>query len=115
MASQDPEIRPIPGFDDYGASADGRIWRVTPRPARGRWHHLPVPYALTQFEINGHPAVGVPPRQWPALVGRLVALAWLAAPNSPSAKVRHLDGDRANCAASNLIWSGMASQLRKAA
>ena len=38
-------------------------------------------------------------------INRLVAAAFLNDPPSPTAVVRHQDGNRANCAADNLVWA----------
>lgn len=42
-----PEIRPIEGFENYGVSADGRVWRLT-RAASGPARSRALPWALRQ-------------------------------------------------------------------
>ena len=39
-------IKPIPGYDGYGASADGHIWRITPPRANATSKGRALPYRL---------------------------------------------------------------------
>lgn len=55
---------------------------------------------LSQSLVNGYPRVAI--RRKSFIVHRLVALTFI--PGNPRLHVDHIDGDRANCRASNLRW-----------
>lgn len=87
----------IPGFPHYEASTHGRI----------RSHHREEPQLLSPFVSHGYLRVSVSApdgTRHKRAVHTLVALAHIDAEPAPGLEVAHLDGDRANCAASNLRW-----------
>lgn len=101
-----PEIRPIPGFPDYGASEDGRVWRIRSHSQGGYRLQRNVPYEMAQSHVGaGKKAVtlsiaGIGCKR---SVGPLVAAAWLPGPIGRF--TRQKDG-KAGFAASNLEWVG---------
>jgi hypothetical protein len=90
--------RPVPGWP-CEASDTGQVrstFRGLPyvlRPSRDRKGYL-------QVSVGGRTA----------RVHKLVALAWLPAPRRGKTQVRHLDGDKDNCAPWNLKWGDQADQ-----
>lgn len=99
MSSPD-SIRPIPGCSGYLVSVRGDVYSCC-RPSKTarigkRWHllkHVPNPW--------GYPTVNVAGRCRP--VHKLVAEAFLG-PCPEGLECRHLDGNAANCALSNLVY-----------
>jgi hypothetical protein len=114
MAANDsiPEIRDIPGYPGYGASADGRIWsrherRKMPGCVQGpnwmpgeTWHQL-------RGSREGDGYVTVCPmrggRKGTAPIHTLVLLAF-AGPRPAGMQCRHLNGDRTDNRLANLMW-----------
>lgn len=95
------EVRPIPGLEDYAASADGRIWAMWSNP----------PMALTTREhrgVKGHVylrvRLSVAGRIADRYVARLVAEAWMADSKPIGGVVSHLDRGPLCCAVDNLAW-----------
>lgn len=90
------DMRPIPGFPGYAATADGRILSK-----KSRRPMAPKPDAY------GYPSLTlrVDGRKICKCVHRLVALAWLGPPPSSTHEVAHGDGDKTNNAVSNLRWA----------
>jgi hypothetical protein len=88
----------------------GETWRVPPgwecEASYGgdiRTTVRGLPYVLRpSLDRKGYPQVTVAGRT--VRKHRLVALAWLPAPKRGKPQVRHLDGDKENCAAWNLKW-----------
>lgn len=103
------EIRPIPGLADYGASEDGRIWRISRVCSRsGYILKRAVPYELVQMDMGrGNMAVTMPrlgtKEYTKRAVAQLVALTWLAPPSGHAWRAFQKD-TRAGYAASNLEW-----------
>jgi len=84
--------RPVPGWP-CEASYQGQIRTL----ARG------LPYVLRPHrDRKDYLKVSVGGRS--ARVHKLVALAFLPAPKKGKTQVRHLDGNKENCAAWNLAW-----------
>lgn len=105
----DDEIwKPIPGYDGYEASSHGRIRRVAPRPP---WHASRSPFLKGSVHDTG---TGPGYRRYTLSSGgrsvttsghRLVALAFHGVPPEGRPCAAHLDGDRLNNAASNIVWA----------
>lgn len=92
-----PEVfREIPQFPDYAVSSLGRVKNVhTERDMRINLNTRGIPIVGMMF--NG--------QQYKRSVPLLVAQAFLESPIHESFdSVIHLDTDRTNCAASNLMW-----------
>jgi predicted XRE-type DNA-binding protein len=101
-----PEMKPIPGFDGYYVSENGKVFS-TRRP--GKTLRRCDPNALHEltprFDRKGYLIVTLQRdcRSRHRGVHHLVALAYCARlPNQT--QVRHLDGIKTNVAASNLAW-----------
>jgi hypothetical protein len=101
------EMRAIPGFDGYAATADGRIRSLdrTRRykgssicAVRGRWLKPATDrkgYRVVVLQKHG--------KGFAVRVHRAVALAWIPNPeNKPC--INHKDGVKANNAITNLEW-----------
>jgi len=95
-----PEIREIPGFPGYGASADGSIWSCRPanrnggpRPWRALSLSLCANYLYVGVRKNG--------RDGNVRAHRLVFAAFNG-PIPAGMFINHLDGDKTNNAISNL-------------
>lgn len=93
--------RPVPGFDKiYEVSNFGRVRSF----AKGRAGLVLLPklpddprrYKAVSLHANG--------RRIRRHVHSLVADAFLPSRPSPSHQIRHLNGDRGDCTASNLAW-----------
>ena len=86
------ELRPIPGFERYAATACGRIVNLQ-----------------TQHELkpsrcsNGYLAVTLMPQRKAQRVHRLVALAWVEG-FAVGLDVNHKNGQRTDNRAANLEW-----------
>jgi hypothetical protein len=99
-----PRHASVLGFLDYVVTITGEVWSRKPlRPGYPpTWHRLkPTP------DTGGHPKVllyrdGKRPN---VRVDKLVAIAFLGPRPFSGAKLRHLDGDPANCDVHNLAWS----------
>ncbi len=93
---------PIPGWDGYAATPDGRILSLG-----SNWRGYGVREIRQELNRDGYPCVrltlptGKRKRQ---RVHRLVAFAFIGASPSSAHEVRHLDGQRTNNAFSNLAW-----------
>jgi len=95
MANAIEEWRPVPGAPEYHVSSLGRVWSTKPwRGTRGRFL-APKPYGngYRYISINGADRT----------IHSLVMLAF-AGPPPPDTEIRHLDGDKLNCAFSNLAY-----------
>ena len=96
------EWRVIVDFPDYSVSNLGRVRRDRPRP-RARVGHILSPgrdkrgYARLQLSRDGVP-------KW-RLVHRLVLLAFVGAPPSPTHEGAHWDGDPSHNELANLRWA----------
>jgi hypothetical protein len=105
------ELREISGFPGYFVSSGGRVFstfynRGTDfrelKLKRG-WHGY---MEVTLYSSGDSPKT--------MLVHRIVALAWLPAPeNSSFIQVRHLDDDPTNNEVSNLAWGTAATNNRE--
>lgn len=103
------EWRSIPGYErTYRVSSIGRVESI-PRP-RTRGGLLSI-----KLGKRGYPAVALVQdgKQATHEVHRLVALAFLG-PRPEGQEVRHLDGDRTNCTASNLAYGTRSENLADA-
>ena len=87
------ELKPIPGFPEYSASTDGRIWSEK----SNRWLATPP--------SGGYPRVNLlrDGKQYHRKVHVLVALTWIGA-RPTGMQVRHLDGDSTNNRLDNLTY-----------
>ena len=94
------DFRPAPRWPRYFVTRDGRIFsHQTERGWRPRWLSAAVltdGYRAYGFFSGG---VGVTTR-----LHRVTCEAFHGPPPTPAHEVRHMDGDRANCAADNLAW-----------
>lgn len=107
-----PEIRPIEGFENYGVSADGRVWRV--RPAiNGPGANRPLPWALRQHaDKDGYLTVilfreGQRHRQ---MVAHVVLRAFRG-PRPAGLVAAHNNGIPVDNRAENLRWTTQASNI----
>lgn len=104
------EWRPIPGFDGYEASNQGRVRSVErtvlTRNGQNRTYrgHVLSP----SVNVNGYLKLGLKGRTY--RVHRLVALAFLGEPG-PGMDACHNDGNRLNNRASNLRWDTRSANL----
>lgn len=120
MADSDhiPELRVIPEYPDYAASADGDIWRVKEswRPNRKNRGH--PPYKLKQILTSiGYLQVTIPKlgaKSLPVRVHRLIASAFHGECPSKCHEVAHYDGDRLNNKPGNLRWVTRAENVADA-
>jgi hypothetical protein len=104
--AQGEVVAGIPGFSAYGASRDGGIWRVT-RPARGPGAKRSLPSRMCLTD-NGHGYLHVSlyadtGRRCTRVVHQLILMAFVG-PGPPGYEARHLDGNRRNNSAVNLVW-----------
>ena len=98
------EWRPIPGWDGYEVSDDGRVrsWKVsrqspsTPLPRILRPYALPAGYLCVKFKDRG--------RRAGLYVHHLVALAFFG-DRPDGAEVAHYDGNKANNTVANLRYA----------
>jgi hypothetical protein len=91
-------VKAIPGFPNYFATEDGRIWS-RPRPStKGGFLKMPP-------DNNGYPLVTLhrDGKQYPTRVHVLVMLAFQG-PCPEGLEVRHLDGNPANSGLRNLRY-----------
>ena len=95
--------RPIPGFEEYEASSEGRLRRAVAAKS------YPAGYVLRVYpRRNGYltiraraAAIG---EHIETTVSRLVALAFHGEPPTPEHEAAHIDGDKANNRPGNLCW-----------
>jgi hypothetical protein len=110
--SLDPEEwRPIPGYEGvYEASSHGRIRRLDgvvlvyglhPRPHKGRILRAAQSRATLYLSV----ALSLAGKVESIPVHRLVAVAFLGAPQPGKNNVNHIDGTRTNNRAENLEWT----------
>lgn len=100
------EIRPIPGFSSYGASADGRVWRII-RHDRGVAATWNVPHPLKlRMDRYGYPKVWLcrDGKQYPRTVARLM-LETFVGPRPLGHECAHNNGVRADSRLENLRWA----------
>lgn len=96
---QPEKSKPIPGFDGYSVTKNGRVWSSkTCRGVHGRW-------MKTHQQPTGHLTVMLQGQhgQRPYLVHRLVLLTWMG-PCPEGMEALHGDGNPANNHLSNLRW-----------
>lgn len=87
------DARPVPGFDGYYATSDGRVFSVCEMK---RFLHNDGYYRITTFAKRLRRRAGV---------HTLVALAFVGEPPPGKRLVcRHLDGNRQNNRPDNLAW-----------
>jgi hypothetical protein len=98
MSDQTEVWRPAPGFE--GAYEVSNLGRVR-RRATGLVRKPALIKRTGYYAIN----LSVRNQQKMVSVHRLVAVAFLGLPPSPTHEVNHRDGNKANCAATNLEWS----------
>lgn len=101
-------LTPIPGFPGYHASVDGRIfstsgWRGE---ALRELAQAPTPAGYLSVQL-----VGADGKRKHKTVHSLIAATFLPPRPSPAHQVRHLDGHKPNCAASNLKWGTPAENI----
>jgi hypothetical protein len=102
-------LRPIPVSpnDDYMAGDDGQIYSRTKYAGFGRKHRVDwYPLSPRIPKGKGYKTVSLchENRKITKSVHKLVCLAFHGAPPTPTAQVRHLNGDALNCAPTNLAW-----------
>lgn len=97
-----PEIRSIPGHPRYGASPDGRIWSS----CRGPWRQMKL-----SLDRKGQPKVNVDEKTYK--VHTLIALTFLG-PRPAKHDIDHKDGDKQNCAVSNLEYCTRSENIIRA-
>ena len=96
--------RAIPGHEGYLANAKGQIWSITKHRIlkgallRDKKHRREQVYRVVCLHVGGV--------QLTIPVHRLVALAFLGAPQDGQTLVRHLNGDGVDNRADNLAWGG---------
>lgn len=94
------ELRPIPSFLNYYASADGAIYSTVRKWMTGPRRLFTYPdkdgYLRVRVTVNG--------KIRNLMVHQLVTLAFHGPRPSPSHQVRHLDGSRTNNCPVNLCW-----------
>ncbi len=103
MLPLDVEVKPIPGFPHYYASADGRIWseyrgwKTKPYFEFGLWMkpQFYKPYLRVTLSKNG--------KQYRLKIHRLVLEAFVG-PRPPGHVACHKDGDKLNNCLDNLGW-----------
>ena len=108
-----PEIwKSVPGYPFYEVSSNGRVRRVAPA------HGAKVGRILKSWISVGYPYVSLwgSNKKTSTPVHRLVALAFLPAPNPGQTQVAHNDGDGENNTVDNLRWAtpteNMSDRLR---
>lgn len=103
------ELRPIPGFPSYSASADGTIFRNGRMGKDTSYRPVFRPGGAIKSRDNGHgyQAVILSERgkRIDAYVHRLVCLAFHGAPPTSEHDCRHKNGRRSDNAPSNLGWA----------
>jgi hypothetical protein len=99
---------PVEGYEGYYEVSDrGRVRRAAPGPSTrpGKIRALyPGPWGSYLVGLHAHGA----PRH--VAVATLVAKAFLPPPPFPGAVLKHRDGDHANSAAENLMWTTRAER-----
>lgn len=108
-----PEIRPIEGFENYGVSADGRVWRLT-RASHGPGRNRSLPWALRQHpHKDGYLCVilfrGDGSRNT-RMVATLVLEAFVG-PRPTGFVAAHNNGVRDDNRGENLRWATQASNI----
>lgn len=104
-------FKPIPSFDGYFCSDDGRVWSSwIPRRKKQTW----PPRELAQrTDVKGYRRVSFGERsvRRSMMVHRLVLLAFHGDPPA-GCESCHCDGDRTNNAARNLRWDTHRENIR---
>lgn len=99
----------IPGHPAYEVSEAGEVRRVK----RGRGVRGPVPSTLRpRCHRKGYLCVQLAGRE--LFIHRLVLLAFVGAPPTPTSQANHIDGDKTNNHLSNLEWVTPAENARHA-
>lgn len=95
-----PEMRPIPGYDGYFVTPDGRVF------SNRRYGRAGMLFEMRQHYNNGYLCFTINTPTWHAVVRVhiAVALAYIGPKPTEDAVVRHLDGSRDNNVVSNLRW-----------
>ena len=95
-----PEMRPIPGYDGYFVTPDGRVF------SNRRYGRAGMLFEMRQHYNNGYLCFTINTPTWHAVVRVhiAVALAYIGPKPTEDAVVRHLDGSRDNNVISNLRW-----------
>lgn len=111
-----PEIRDIPGFPGYGASADGRIWS---RKAMRTGAPVPTEWRLKMSRPNtrGYHSVVLCTDgggRFTRRVCRLVTSAWHGEPGDEVMQANHKNGDKQDDSAENLEWVTPKENIRHA-
>lgn len=96
------QMRPVPGFDGYYVTSDGKVWST-----RGRGAHA-KPYQGGRWlkgytRKDGYVLVNLAPRRVFREVHTLVALAFLG-PRPEGQQVRHLNGEPGDNRLTNLKY-----------
>lgn len=95
-----PQMRPIPGYDGYFVSPDGRIF------SSRRYGRAGMIFEMRQHRNNGYLCVTINSGGIHCVLRAhiAVALAYVGPKPSDDAVVRHLDGTRDNNFYTNLKW-----------
>ncbi len=93
-------VKPIPGFDGYFASTEGKVFNkkgkeIRPR-LRARNKYPQHRYLIVDLFVNN--------KRKTVYVHTLVLITYYGNKPSPKHQVRHLDGDKMNNSISNLRW-----------
>lgn len=101
LFTESVEIKPIPGCEGYGATADGRI--ITYRRP-GYWGKPSL--VSQQTTMSGHRKVTIRVDNTPVTrtVHQFVIAAWRGPSPGPGYVIRHLNGDPADNRIENLSW-----------
>jgi len=105
-----PDERPVPGFPGYTATSDGRVFST--RPWRGSTERR-----LLRGGVGAHgyrSIVLCDGRHRRSREVHAIIAETFHGPRPPGMDVRHLDGDKANNAASNLRYGTRGENLRDA-
>lgn len=107
-----PEVRPVPDYPGYFASADGTIWSshlVVRCSTTGRMKSVVTDQLNPKKAAihNGRPTVSMSRGKHGCAmqVGRIVLLAWVGSPPTPKHHAAHNDGNPLNNNITNLRWA----------
>lgn len=101
-------MKPIPGYEElYSITSDGRLFAIRRSGSRGGeigGYRNADGYLLAVLTLNYH--------RWTVGIHRLVALAWIGPPPSPSHEPNHKNGVRDDNRSDNLEWVTHAENCR---
>lgn len=112
-------LRPIPGFDGYSVTADGRVLSRahTIVERGGRERYLREKWLHQRIGEHGYPTtvLTIAGKRFQLYVHRAVALAWVENTNPAQFnEVNHLNGVKSDPRAENLEWCDRAHNTRHA-